>query len=276
MSIREEQCNKVCRTLDDVLANRPTERDSLIIAVRKAFESLEQLGNSEPLPTAQPERKRGKWIIKDNPGTGWYRITCSECGEDFTSTAPCIGFCPNAKVTWDYYPNCGADMREGMTMKLINIYDAIRAVDKHMLEDGTLDNDISCILEEVTPVMIPQKASSSCSHEKDVQPEPEESFEKCSDCIHDHDSEDICILRRCKHAIAETVECFEPKQHERKRGKWKGYNMDKGGWKRTDGSPVFLICSECGGTVLNNGSAYWNYCPHCGSEMDEWDDERSD
>lgn len=63
------------------------------------------------LPSAQPERKNGKWIIKDNPGTGWYRVTCSECGEDVTSTAPCIGFYPNAKVTWDYCPNCGADMR---------------------------------------------------------------------------------------------------------------------------------------------------------------------
>lgn len=55
MSIRKEQCNKVCRILDDVLANRPTERDSLIIAVRKAFESLELFGNSEQLPAAQPE-----------------------------------------------------------------------------------------------------------------------------------------------------------------------------------------------------------------------------
>lgn len=39
MSLREKQCNKVCRILDDVLANRPTERDSLIVAVRKAFEA---------------------------------------------------------------------------------------------------------------------------------------------------------------------------------------------------------------------------------------------
>ena len=39
MSLREEQCKKVCRILDDVLANRPTERDSLIVAVRKVFES---------------------------------------------------------------------------------------------------------------------------------------------------------------------------------------------------------------------------------------------
>ena len=39
--IRQEQCDKVCRILDDVLANRPTERDSLIVAVRKAFDALE-------------------------------------------------------------------------------------------------------------------------------------------------------------------------------------------------------------------------------------------
>jgi len=39
--IRQEQCNKVCRILDDVLANRPTERDSLIVATRKAFDTLE-------------------------------------------------------------------------------------------------------------------------------------------------------------------------------------------------------------------------------------------
>ena len=52
----------------------------------------------------------GRWIIRDNPGTGWYRITCSECGEDVTATAPCIGFFPNAKVSWDYCPACGARM----------------------------------------------------------------------------------------------------------------------------------------------------------------------
>ncbi len=42
MSLREEQCKKVCRILDDVLANRPTERDALCVAVDKAFEALKQ------------------------------------------------------------------------------------------------------------------------------------------------------------------------------------------------------------------------------------------
>ena len=42
MSLREEQCDKVCRILDDVLANRPTERDSLIVATRSAFNALSE------------------------------------------------------------------------------------------------------------------------------------------------------------------------------------------------------------------------------------------
>lgn len=40
MSLREEQCKKVCRILDDSLANKPTERDSLIVATRNAFKAL--------------------------------------------------------------------------------------------------------------------------------------------------------------------------------------------------------------------------------------------
>lgn len=57
MSLREEQCNKVCRILDDVLANRPTERDSLIVAVRKAFDAMQ---------IAEPH---GRLIDADEPMT---------------------------------------------------------------------------------------------------------------------------------------------------------------------------------------------------------------
>lgn len=67
--------------------------------------------NEEPIPEDETsDVKHGRWVIKDNPGTGWYRVTCSECGEDVTSTVPVIGFFPNAKVVWDYCPNCGAKM----------------------------------------------------------------------------------------------------------------------------------------------------------------------
>ena len=82
MSLREEQCQKVCRILDDVLANRPTERDSLIVAVRKAF--------------AEP--KRGKWINCDGG-----IATCSICGDRW-GVYGVMNFCPS----------CGAKM-EGTT-----------------------------------------------------------------------------------------------------------------------------------------------------------------
>ena len=69
MSLREEQCKKVCRILDDVLANRPTERDSLIVAVQLAFESL-----SEPhwIPVTErlPETE-GRYIVVNSKIGGW-------------------------------------------------------------------------------------------------------------------------------------------------------------------------------------------------------------
>ena len=70
-------------------------------------EKLKSMSTVDAVPV-----RHGKWIIRDNPGTGWYRVTCSECGEDVTSTAPCIGFFSNAKVVWDYCPYCGARMDE--------------------------------------------------------------------------------------------------------------------------------------------------------------------
>ena len=42
MGIRQEQCNKVCRIIDDYLANRPRERDELIVAVRTVFKEAER------------------------------------------------------------------------------------------------------------------------------------------------------------------------------------------------------------------------------------------
>lgn len=85
MSIREEQCNKVCRILDDVLANRTTERDSLIVAVRKAFEALELFGISEQLPSAQPDENKYEYHY-DHTDCIWYRpearnrcpVTCAQ------------------------------------------------------------------------------------------------------------------------------------------------------------------------------------------------------
>jgi hypothetical protein len=47
-----------------------------------------------------------------------------------------------------------------------------------------------------------------------INEQPEQDIEHCATCIHAADSEDICILRKCKYAIAELKDCYEPKPHE--------------------------------------------------------------
>ena len=80
MGWRNDQCRKVCRILDDVLANRPTERDSLIVAVQKAFDALEQAEtNCSEIPN--------NWIPcseRQPDVNGWYITTISGeiCGQD--------------------------------------------------------------------------------------------------------------------------------------------------------------------------------------------------
>ena len=103
--------------IDTVMALMPSlttadgsgQFDAEIYRVQELFVDIGQVLNDLPSAEAEPV-KHGRWIIKDNPGTGWYRVTCSECGEDVTSVVPVIGFFPNAKVVWDYCPYCGAKM----------------------------------------------------------------------------------------------------------------------------------------------------------------------
>ena len=45
-----------------------------------------------------------------------------------------------------------------------------------------------------------------------IDAQPEQDIEHCATCIHAADSEDICILRKCKYAIAELKDCYEPEQ----------------------------------------------------------------
>lgn len=39
--------------------------------------------------------------------------------------------------------------------------------------------------------------------------EPDDEFESCCDCIHADDSEEICVLRKCVHAVKYLYECYE-------------------------------------------------------------------
>ena len=79
------------------------------------------------------------------------------------------------------------------------------------------------------------------------------------------------LFKEGNDALKKAVERLKdlPSAEPRKKGKWKGYNDGDPNWQRDDGSPIFLICSKCHETVINNGSAHWNFCPNCGADMGE-------
>lgn len=77
--------------------------------------------------------------------------------------------------------------------------DVIKAVDKHTNEDGTLDNDISCILEEVNSVVI---AGSKEAMSKVMANEPKYDF-RVGDYVEDIDGnvgyiDFICDCDKCR------------------------------------------------------------------------------
>ena len=59
-----------------------------------------EVGAIKAVPSTQPERKKGRWINRSLNVLypEWERYTCSVCGKHSDS--------------YDYCPNCGADMRQ--------------------------------------------------------------------------------------------------------------------------------------------------------------------
>lgn len=78
---------------------------TLIIPGEEFHQNNQAIGNYTAelvkLPSAQPERKRGRWLPDNRPGGGFW--VCSEC--KFPSEAFA------ADVLYKFCPNCGADMR---------------------------------------------------------------------------------------------------------------------------------------------------------------------
>ena len=151
--IRQEQCDKVCRILDNYLYNRPTERDSLIVATRKAFETLEQAetncseipNNSDTISRQQAiDALRDYLVEKRCPDDG--TLTCRLIENEVINKLPSIqperktgrwipdntdyyrtkficSACGESEevptigfgygTMWGYCPNCGAKMEGG-------------------------------------------------------------------------------------------------------------------------------------------------------------------
>ena len=109
--IRQEQCDKVCRIIDNFLANRPTERDSLIAAVQKAFDTLEQaetncseIPNNSDIVSRQVAIEHWRLIIDATSTDSGYNMGfvdglefCISHLSTMPSAQPDIILCPNCR-----------------------------------------------------------------------------------------------------------------------------------------------------------------------------------
>ena len=65
---------------------------------RSEYKTLDSIIYEFPTIEAEPVR-RGRWIVRDNPCTNWYKVACSKCGY-------------GGVMTWNYCTHCGAKMEE--------------------------------------------------------------------------------------------------------------------------------------------------------------------
>ena len=80
---------------------RLIDADAVIDAIKKHACNTQRIFDAiNALPSAQPEREKGAWI------NGGRIIRCSKCG---TGYAAVKGM--KSALTYNFCPNCGADMR---------------------------------------------------------------------------------------------------------------------------------------------------------------------
>lgn len=96
-------------------------------------------------------------------------------------------------------------------------------------------------------------------------------YESCADCIHSDDSEEICVLRRCIHAVSQLKECYVPKspaiEPQRKKGHWIRHPEQKNIFNGKT-----IECSECHEKYTVRYVEDELFCRHCGADMREPED----
>ena len=129
----------------------------------------------------------------------------------------------------------------------------IKIVDRHTDDDGRLDDDISCILEEVPLVKpVSPKCDNAISRSAVI------SVIKRSDIFSTYteldDIDDIVadVIDEARKQLVDNVDALPSVTPKQKTGNW----IEDGYYN------IPCACSYCG----TEGKRKWKYCPNCGSK----------
>jgi hypothetical protein len=103
--------------------------------------------------------------------------------------------------------------------KMIYLDDAIDAIVKRL----GIKNESFLTEQEKTVVQVLRDMPSAQPYHDNLHPKKDPNFSSCSHCVHDEDSEEICVLRKCVHAVSELKECYT----ERRGNERTVYHQDK-------------------------------------------------
>lgn len=77
--------------------------------ISKAWKRIKQL------PSAEPARKKGRWILHETMNDRYVDMICPFCRKSYTVDANRIDDIGFTAEDFNFCPNCGEDMREGDT-----------------------------------------------------------------------------------------------------------------------------------------------------------------
>ena len=60
----------------------------------------------------------------------------------------------------------------------------------------------------VSAMVVIDHLSSAYPENDKLHPKADPNFNSCFSCVHFEDIDEICVLRKCVHAIAELKECY--------------------------------------------------------------------
>ena len=97
--------------MDDAISRQAVLKLLSTMPPEEAITKAMLIQSVKQMDAAQPERKRGKWIIHETETDRYDDMKCPFCKKSYTVDAYRIDDIGFTAADFNFCPNCGADMR---------------------------------------------------------------------------------------------------------------------------------------------------------------------